>query len=61
MVFLSTLYQFHTKKVHCPICGGRLCDVKENERICLDREKKSKNGIIIKCYKCGNKINISIK
>lgn len=60
MVTLSKSPPDNVKKVHCPICGGRLCDVKENERICLDREKKSKNGIIIKCYKCGNKINISI-
>ncbi len=60
MVALSKSAQDNVKKVHCPICGGRLCDVKENERICLDKENINKNGIIVKCYKCGNKINISI-
>lgn len=61
MITLSKSPPDNVKKVHCPICGGRLCDVKENERICLDKEKKNNNGIIIKCYKCGNKINISVQ
>lgn len=60
MLILSKPYYEKMKKVHCPICGGRLCDVKKNERICFDKEQKSKNGIIVKCYKCGNKISISI-
>ncbi|MDY5399803.1 MAG: hypothetical protein ACI4XC_07040 [Eubacterium sp.] len=60
MITLSKSPTDNVKKVHCPICGGRLCDVKENERICLDKDKISENGIIVKCYKCGNKINISI-
>ena len=61
MVALSKSPPDNVKKVQCPFCGGRLCDVKENERIYLDKEKKNNNGIIIKCYKCGNKINISVK
>lgn len=61
MVVLSKSSTNNVKKVHCQICGGRLCDVKENERICLDNEKIVKNRIIVKCYKCGNKINISVK
>lgn len=60
MVALSKSAQDNVKKVHCPICGGRLCDVKENERIYFNKKNTNKNGIIIKCYKCGNKINISI-
>lgn len=59
MVALSIAPQINVKKVHCPICGGRICDVKENEKICFD--KSYKNGIIVKCYKCGNKIGVSIK
>ena len=59
MITLSKSPFGSIKKVHCPICGGRLCDVRENERICLD--DKNKSGIIIKCYKCKNKISISIK
>ena len=59
MIALSKFAQDNVKKVHCPICGGRLCDVKKNERICFNKEQKSKNGIIVKCYKCGNKISIS--
>ncbi len=60
MITLSKSPQENVKKVHCPICGGRLCDVNESESICLDNDKSTVNGIIIKCYKCGNKINISI-
>ena len=58
MVTLSRAPAADVKKVHCPICGGRLCDVKVSERICFKNENE--NGIIVKCYKCGNKINISI-
>lgn len=32
MVTLSKSPPDNVKKVHCPICGGRLCDVKENGR-----------------------------
>lgn len=58
MITLSKAHTDNVKKVHCPLCGGRLCDVKASERICL--EDKNGNGIIVKCYKCGNKISISI-
>ncbi len=59
MVALSKSHSDNVKKVHCPICGGRICDVKENEKIYLEKDMET-DGIIIKCYKCGNKINISI-
>lgn len=58
MVTLSKVPQVNVKKVHCPICGGRICDVRESERICLDNSNK--NCIIVKCYKCGNRIGVSI-
>ena len=58
MIVISKSPQSNVKKVHCPICGGRLCDVIESEKIC---EKETiKNIIVLKCYKCGNKISISI-
>lgn len=57
MVIISESLPDNVKKVHCPVCGGRLCDVKKSERICIGKEN---NGIIIKCYKCGNKVSISI-
>lgn len=60
MVALSKSHSDNVKKVHCPICGGRICDVKENEKIYLEKDMET-DGIIIKCYKCGNKINITVK
>lgn len=59
MVTLSRASKINLKKVHCPICGARLCDVRESERIFLDKQI-NENGIIIKCHKCGNKINVTI-
>lgn len=59
MITLSQASQINLKKVHCPFCGARLCDVRVSERIFLDKQI-SENGIIIKCYKCGNKINVNI-
>ena len=46
------------KKVHCPVCGARLCDVKENQKICEKIFSNNSDGIIIKCYKCRRKFNI---
>ena len=57
MVIISAPPLKKVKKVHCPKCGGRLCDVVENETI---RKGKSRKGIIVKCYKCGKKVSISI-
>ena len=48
----------NTKKVHCPICGGRLCDVSCSENVVIS--KNYINGIILKCYKCKNHFSISI-
>jgi transcription elongation factor Elf1 len=58
MIVISKSPQSNVKKVHCPICGGRLCDVKESKRIC--ECNNNEDGIVLKCYKCGNKISISI-
>ncbi len=60
MIRLSAFPPDNVKMVHCPVCGGRLCDVKKNEKICLDKERNA-SVIVVKCYKCGNKISISIK
>lgn len=59
MITVSEIPPDDVKKLHCPVCGGRLCDVQKNETVCLENEKNI-NGIVLKCYKCGNKINISI-
>ena len=60
MITLSRVGEFDVKKVHCPICGGRLCDVKMSEQIFFDKNNM-KSEIVLKCYKCGNKIGISIQ
>lgn len=59
MITVSEFPPDDVKKLHCPVCGGRLCDVRKNEIVCLEKVKNV-NGIVLKCYKCGNKINISI-
>jgi RNase P subunit RPR2 len=59
MITLSIGPQGNVKKVHCPKCGGRICDVDISEQIQLAKE--TEHCIIVKCNKCGNKINISIK
>jgi len=57
MVVISAPPPKKVKKVHCPKCGGRLCDVVETEKI---RRGKNQYGIIVKCYKCGKTVSISI-
>jgi len=57
MIVISTPPHKKVKKVHCPKCGGRLCDVIESEKIKIG---KCRQGIIVKCYKCGEKVSISI-
>lgn len=59
MVTLSPIPQTDVKKVHCSICGGRICDVRETEKICLGKD--CEREIVVKCYKCGNKIGVSIE
>lgn len=59
MITLSEFPPDDVKKLHCPVCGGRLCDVKKNEKICLNKEQYV-SIIVVKCYKCGNKISISM-
>lgn len=60
MVMLTKNLPSRAKKVHCPICGARLCDVKCDEEIYINYNSIS-CGIVIKCYKCRNKFNVSIK
>ena len=60
MIVLSKCFQQKVKKVHCPICGGRLCDVTSSERIFLNN-RNSKSEIILKCHKCRNQIGITMQ
>ena len=58
MITLSRTNSNNTKKMHCPICGARLCDVERTESV---RYKPNNQiGIVIKCYKCKNKFSINI-
>lgn len=60
MIVLSKTFQRNVKKVHCPVCGGRLCDVKTSEQISTNKYD-IKGEIIVKCHKCRNKIGISMQ
>ena len=55
MIVLLKNYQRDIKEVHCPVCGERLCDLKVSENVVLCESDK-KSEIILKCYKCKNKI-----
>lgn len=60
MIILSKAPQKYLKKVHCPVCGARLCNVKNTESIRVNNH--GVNGdIILKCYNCKGKIGISIQ
>ncbi len=61
MILLSKPTLKETKKIHCPICGGRLCDTNKTEKIRFIDSIKDDFGIIVKCHKCGSKIKINIK
>lgn len=60
MIILSKASQNDVKKVCCPVCGGRLCDVKLSENIYLS-ESAIKSEIILKCHKCKSKIGVSMQ
>lgn len=60
MILLSKPTLNETKKIHCPICGGRLCDTYKTEKIRFINSSKDDFGIIVKCHKCGSKIKINI-
>ena len=60
MIVLSKSFQPNVKKVHCPVCGGRLCDVNSSERIFLNNQNV-KSEIVLKCHKCRNQIGISMR
>ena len=54
MVVLSKCFQQKVKKVHCPVCGGRLCDVKISEDICMsDNDIKSVTVVRMEVPCCG--------
>lgn len=51
MIILSKAFQNDVKKVCCPVCGGRLCDVKESENVCMsESDIKSKIGVSMQTY-----------
>lgn len=60
MVTLSRAIESDVKKVPCPICSRRLCDVKMSEPVFLT-DSKTKSEINVKCYKCKNIIGISMQ
>ena len=60
MIVLSKCFQQKVKKVHCPICGGRLCDVNSSEKIFMNNQN-TKSEIVVKCHKCRNPIGISMQ
>ncbi len=60
MILLSKPILKETKKIHCPICGGRLCDTNKKEKIHITDSVQDDLGIIVKCHKCGTKIKINI-
>ncbi len=60
MIVLSKTFQQKVKKVHCPVCGGRLCDVVSSEKIFLNNQN-IKSELVLKCHKCRNQIGISIQ
>jgi len=60
MIILSRYFRNDVKKVHCPICGARLCDVKSTEFIRVVNSYSS-GEIILKCYKCKSKIGVSMQ
>lgn len=60
MIVLSKYFQQKVKKVHCPVCGGRLCDVNLSEKISLNNQN-TKSEIVLKCHKCKSKIGVSMQ
>ncbi len=60
MIILSKTFQRSVKKVHCPVCGGRLCDVHSSEKVFLNNQN-IKSEIVLKCHKCRNQIGISMQ
>ena len=60
MIVLSKSFQQNVKKLHCPVCGGRLCDVHSSEKVFLNNQN-IKSEIVLKCHKCRNQIGISMQ
>ena len=66
IVVSSNIIAKQTKKVFCPECHGRICDVVVSEQVCRYkcRVLTAENAdylIAIKCQKCGRIIGIGIK
>ncbi len=57
MFVLSKATEKDVKKLSCPICGGRLCDIRITEKVSVEK-CTTENELILKCYKCKNKIGI---
>ena len=59
MIILSKYFQSNVKKVHCPICGGRLFDVNTSNKVFLNNNYKQ-SEIVMKCHKCRNQIGVTV-
>lgn len=62
----SNIIMKQTKKVFCPECNGRICDVVVSEQVCRHKcrvvtDENVDYLIAIKCQKCGRIIGIGIK
>lgn len=67
MIALNPSAEFKdTKKIRCPECRGRICDIvvsennncRHNFKVVVDKDSKSK--IAVKCSKCGRVVGISL-
>ena len=61
----SNIIMKQTKKVFCPECHGRICDVVVSEQVCRHKyrvvfDEHSDYLIAIKCHKCGKVIGLGI-
>lgn len=62
----SNIIMKQMKKVFCPECHGRICDVVVSEQVCRHKcrvvtVENVDYLIAIKCQKCGRIIGIGIK
>lgn len=61
----SNIIMKQTKKVFCPECHGRICDVVVSEQVCRHKCRVVPDEYIacliaIKCQKCGRIIGLCI-
>ena len=62
----SNIIAKQTKKVFCPECHGRICDMVVSEQVCRHKcrvvnDENVDYLIAIKCQKCGKIIGLGIK